>query len=222
MTKPVVTATPDLPVLDVVELMLKHHISALPVVSSDGTLVGLISEGDLIRRSEIGARDYSSWWLAAIGGKVRLAEEFVKTHGMQAAEIMTRDVVTIPETSPVGQIAELLEKHRIKRVPVVSDGKVVGIVSRANLLQALAAQQKQLQAEPSPGDRALRDRVLQAIEGQPWSDLSHLNVVVTDGVVHYWGKVSSEEVRSALKVAARGVPGVADVVDHTHKTITIF
>ena len=222
MTSPVITARTDTAVLDVVKLMLDNAVSALPVVDDKDVLLGLVSEGDLIRRSELGARDYSSWWLAAIGGKVRLAEEFVKTHGMQADDIMTRNMVTVNEDTLVWKIAETLEKHKIKRVPVVRDGKVVGIVSRANLLQALAAQREQTMQAPSQDDRNLRDKVLNSLSQEPWSDLPHLNVVVQEGVVHYWGRVHSEEARQALQVAARAVPGVVDVVDHTHKTVTLY
>jgi CBS domain-containing protein len=222
MTSPVVTALPDSPVLEIVQLMLDKHISALPIVAPDGTLVGLVSEGDLIRRSELSARDYSSWWLSAIGGKIVLAEEFVKSHGMRAADVMTRDVVTVCDDTPVGKIAEILEKNKIKRVPVMADGKIVGIVSRANLLQALAANHEMLQKTPSVDDRALRERVVGVLEGEEWSDLPHLNVVVQDGVVHFWGRVHCEQVRQALKVAAEGVAGVKGIVDHTHKTMSII
>jgi len=202
--------------------MLDKRISAMPIVTEDGVQVGLVSEGDLIRRSEIGARNYTSWWLAAIGGQARLAEDFVKTHAMKAEEIMTREVITVTSETPVWEIAEILEKNKIKRVPVVDDGAVVGVVSRANLLQALAAQREKMAEAPSQDDRALRKKVLEALEGQTWSDLSHLNVVVMDGVVHYWGIVQSTAARQALKVAAEGVPGVKDVVDHTHTTVTLI
>ena len=222
MTSPVITTSANASIMDVVARMLENSISALPVVGDDGVLLGLVSEGDLMRRSELGAREYSSWWLSAIGGKVRLAQEFVKTHGMRAGEVMTREVVTVSEETPVWKIAEMLEKHKIKRVPVLRDSKVVGIVSRANLLQALAAQQEQATRAPSADDRQLRDAVLQTLDSEPWSDLPHLNVVVQDSIVHYWGRVESEEARKALQVAARTVPGIKDVVDHTHKTVTIF
>jgi len=222
MTSPVITAKPETGILDIVKLMLEHRISALPIVADNGALVGLVSEGDLIRRSEIGARDYSSWWLAAIGGKARLAEDFIRTHAMKAEEIMTRELVTVAVDTPVWEIAEILEKNKIKRVPVVDGDDLVGVVSRANLLQALAAQREKLAQTPSPDDRALRRKVLEALEGQTWSELSHLNVVVTDGVVHYWGIVQSKTVRSALKVAAESVPGVKDVIDHTHTTVTLI
>ncbi len=221
MTAPAITASPQASILDVVTLMLENRISALPIVDEGGAVVGLVSEGDLIRRSEIGARDYSSWWLAAVGGKVRLAEEFVKTHGMSAADIMTEDVVIVTADTPVWQIAETLEKNKIKRVPVVSDGALVGVVSRANLLQALAAQREKLLETPSSDDRNIRDALINTLDSEAWSDLSHLNIVVLDGVVHYWGIVRSDAERLALKVAAEEIAGVHDVVDHTHKSITL-
>lgn len=221
MTAPAVTASPQASILDVVTLMLENRISALPIVDEGGAVVGLVSEGDLIRRSEIGARDYSSWWLAAVGGKVRLAEEFVKTHGMTAADIMTQDVVIVTADTPVWQIAETLEKNKIKRVPVISDGALVGVVSRANLLQALAAQREKLLETPSSDDRNIRDVLINTLDSEAWSDLSHLNIVVLDGVVHYWGIVRSDAERQALKVAAEEIAGVHDVVDHTHKSLTL-
>lgn len=216
MTSPVVTAGPNASVLDIVKLMLDNRISALPIVNRDGNLVGLVSEGDLIRRSELGARDYKSWWLSAIGGSITLAEEFVKSHGVKAAEIMTEDVITVSEDTRLWEIAALLEKKKIKRVPVMRGGKVVGIVSRANLLQALAAQQERPPATPSASDRSIREALMQSLEDEPWSDSSHLNVVVLDGVVHYWGLVGSKAQSKALRVAAENIPGVKDVIDHTH------
>ena len=222
MTSPAVTAGPDATILEIVNLMLENRISALPIVNRKDQLIGLVSEGDLIRRSEIGARDYKSWWLSAIGGSITLAEEFVKSHGVKASEIMTEDVVTVGEDTRLWEIAATLEKKKIKRVPVTRDGKVVGIVSRANLLQALAAQQEKASAQPSAGDRGIREALLAALEREPWSDTSHLNVVVLDGVVHYWGLVSSKAQGKALRVAAENIPGVTDVVDHTHTGVTLI
>ncbi len=221
MTAPAITATPQATILEVVTLMLENRISALPIVDEGGAVVGLVSEGDLIRRSETGARDYSSWWLAAVGGKVRLAEEFVKTHGMTAADVMTKDVVIVTADTPVWQIAETLEKNKIKRVPVISDGALVGVVSRANLLQALAAQREKLLESPSSDDRKIRDVLINTLDSAAWSDLSHLNIVVLDGVVHYWGIVRSDAERQALKVAAEEIAGVRDVVDHMHRSLTL-
>ena len=222
MTRHVVTARPEATIVELVDMMLKHHISALPIENADGDLVGLVSEGDLIRRSEIGAREYSSWWLAAIGGKLRLAEDFIKTHGMKAEEIMTKNVVSVSEGTPVWQIAEVLEKNSIKRVPVLRDGSVVGIVSRANLLQALAKKRAESTKKPSDDDMKIRAQILETLEKQAWSDTSRLNVVVSNGIVHYWGQVKSDTERRALKAAAEILPEVKEVRDHTQKSITLI
>ncbi len=222
MTSPVITAGPNATVLEIVKLMLDNRISALPIVNRDGMLIGLVSEGDLIRRSEIGARDYKSWWLSAIGGSITLAEEFVKSHGIKANEIMTEDVISVSQDTRLWEIAATLEKKKIKRVPVMKEGKLVGIVSRANLLQALAAQQENRPAQPSATDRGIREALLASLEKEPWSDTSHLNVVVIDGVVHYWGLVASKAQSKALTVAAENIPGVKEIVDHTHTGVTLF
>lgn len=222
MTSPVITAGPDATILEIVKLMLDNRISALPIVNEDGLLLGLVSEGDLIRRSEIGARDYKSWWLSAIGGSITLAEEFVKSHGIKAREVMSDDVVTVGEDTRIWEIAATLEKKKIKRVPVTRDSKVIGIVSRANLLQALAAQREKPPAQPSVDDRGIREALLASLEHEPWSDASHLNVVVLDGVVHYWGIVRSKAQAKALRVAAENIHGVKDVVDHTHTGVTLL
>ncbi len=222
MTSPVITAGPNATILEIVRLMLENRISALPIINREGMLIGLVSEGDLIRRSEIGARDYKSWWLSAIGGSITLAEEFVKSHGIKASEIMTEDVITVGPDTRIWEIASTLERKKIKRVPVIQDRKLVGIVSRANLLQALAAQQEKQPAQPSASDRAIREALMSSLDKEPWSDTSHLNVVVIDGVVHYWGLVPSKAQSKALQVAAENVPGVKDVVDHTHTGVTLI
>ena len=187
MTAPVITAGPNANVLEIVKLMLDNKISAVPIEDVNGDLVGLVSEGDLIRRTELGARNYSSWWLSAIGGSISLAEDFVKSHGARACEIMSTNVITVPEHARLWEIAELLEKKKIKRVPVTRDGRLIGIVSRANLLHALAARREEHQAKPSGGDRSIRDELLKMLEQERWSDTAHLNVVVMDGTVHFLG-----------------------------------
>jgi CBS domain-containing protein len=214
MFSPVITATPDTKILDVVQLMLDNRISAVPIVDDDDKLVGLVSEGDLLRRAEIGTERHRSWWLTAFRGAVSLAEEFTKSHSMKASEVMTKPVVTASEDTPLQQIAEILEKKKFKRVPVVRDGRVVGIVSRANLLQALTTQQEKMADTPSKDDRVIREAILKVLQGEKWSNMSHLNLVVLDGVVHFWGLVASDAQRQAVIVAAESVPGVRDIVDH--------
>lgn len=208
MTSPVVTVAPDTPVAEVARLLLERHISAVPVVDADGRLVGIVSEGDLMRRPESGTDRRHAWWLALVSDPRQDAVEFLKTHGLHARDVMSHHVVTVGEDEPLDRIADLLERHGIKRVPVVRDGKVVGIVSRANLLQALVAR-----PQPPAGqadDRALREAVKAAIAATGARAL-YVNVVVSDGVAHLWGLAYTDAEREAMRVAAEGVPGVKAV-----------
>ena len=214
MTKQVVTVSPDTEVSDIVRLLLEKHVSALPVVDSEGNVLGLVSEGDLIRRSEAGTERHRSWWLNFMVGPSDLAKEYTKTHGVHARDIMTRPAVTAAADTPLGDIAELLERRRIKRVVIIEDDKLVGIVSRADLLRAMVAAKKQLTA-PADDDRSIREALLHQLDEEPWVQNVHcLNVVVNNGVVHLWGLVESNEQKQALRVAAENVPGVRAVDEH--------
>jgi CBS domain-containing protein len=214
MTTVVATVAPDLKVEDVAKLLLGWNISAAPVVDDQGAVVGIVSEGDLLHRSESETERRRSWWLNLFEGTEERARDYVKSHGRRAEEVMTREVITVSEDMPVGEIAEILEKHRIKRVPVVQDGKLVGIVSRANLLQGLAAHKDRIALESSPDDRTIREAVLARVAEEDWITHGNLNVMVTDGVVELWGWVDSKDERAALKLAVETVPGVAAVEDH--------
>lgn len=213
MTTRVITVAPDARVPEVAQLLLKHRISAVPVVGPDGEVVGIVSEGDLIRRAETGGERHRSWWLTLMEGSEDLAREYVKAHGMQASDVMSPDVVFVHRDTPVSEIASLLERRRIKRVPVVEDGRLVGIVSRADLLRGLAATPAPGPA-PSGDDRTIRQQVLEALGSAPWATFGATNVIVTDGIVHLWGWVSSADERQAMVVLARGVPGVRGVEEH--------
>ena len=204
MTSPVVTVGPDASVTDIARLLLERHISATPVVDESGALLGVVSEGDLMRRPEAGTERRPSWWLTLLSEPQDEAREYLKSHGLRASDVMTRKVLTVEEETSLQDIAALLEKHRIKRVPVMGAGKVVGIVSRANLLQALVAQSKS--PAPQADDRALREAVLAALKATGARTL-YINVVVSEGVVHLWGMAQSEEEKNAMGVAAESVAG---------------
>jgi CBS domain-containing protein len=214
MTTAVVSVGPGTEVREVARLLLEHHISAVPVVNSDNRILGIVSEGDLMRRAEVGTERHRSWWLSLVAGADRLAREYVKSHGRRAADVMTRDVVTVAEDTPAREIAGILEKRRIKRVPVVRDGRLVGIVSRADLLRGLAVQPLSPEAPSMVDDRLIRERLLRELRGTAWASPVSNNVVVKDVVVHLWGLVSTEDERRALRVAASNVPGVRAVEDH--------
>jgi CBS domain-containing protein len=211
MTTPVISVAPETGVSDVARLLLERHISAVPVIDTDGRLVGMVSEGDLLRRAEDGSHRHGSWWLRLFSGSGENAADYVKTHGRSAADVMTRDVVTVAKDTSAGDVAHLLETKRIKRVPVLRDGKVVGIVSRADLLRGLAARRDAPTATASIEDETIRKQILEEIEAGDWAPTYGVSVIVVEGIVQIWGFVDSQEQREALRVASVNVPGVKGV-----------
>jgi CBS domain-containing protein len=192
--------------------MLQYAISGLPVVGDTGHLVGIVTEGDFLRRPEVGTeRRHRPRWLEFLLGPGRLADEYVHSHSRKVEEVMTREVVTVAEETPVGEIARLMERHRIKRVPVIRDHRVVGIVSRANLLRGLARLADEAPAATA-NDLALREQILAELDAQAWGRRAPIDVIVRNGIVQLWDPVSDERVAQALRVAAENVPGVKGVV----------
>ena len=213
MARDIVTAMPEMTVQDVAKLMINHRISGIPIVDGDRRLVGIVTEGDLLRRSETGTERQHSRWSERFSPNSRLAAEYIKSHARRLADIMTRNVVNVSELATLGEIADLMEARRIKRVPVVHDGKLVGIVSRADLLRVLASGGANLPDDE--GDRSIRSRLLAELRKQKWANPNELDIIVSDGVVYFWGVVGSEEERRALRVAAENTPGVRGIEDHT-------
>jgi CBS domain-containing protein len=213
MTRPVITVTPDTTMVEAANLMLQKHVSGLPVVDATGKLVGMISEGDFVRRSEIGTQRKRGRFLKFILGPGKAASDFVQEHGRRVSEIMTREpLVTVSEETPLDRIVEVMERNSIKRAPVIRDGKVVGIVSRSNLLQAVASLARDV-PDPTADDDHIRNRVIDALTKQDWCPFG-LSVVVRDGIVHLSGVITEERARQAAVVAAENVTGVKKVHDH--------
>jgi CBS domain-containing protein len=213
MVTNVITVGPDATVYDVANVLLANRISAVPVVDAQGHLVGIVSEGDLIRRAEIGTEQHHSWWLTLLTGNQALANEYIKCHARKVADIMTHPVITATPETPLSDIATLLERNRIKRVPIVANGKLVGVVSRANLVQALASVKPVMAEAVKASDTELRDKIMARLSTEPWRP-SMLNVTVHDGTVHLWGVVGSEAEKKAALTAAELTPGVRAVVDN--------
>ncbi|MEM5367062.1 CBS domain-containing protein [Paraburkholderia azotifigens] len=215
MTTSVIFATPEMSVLEVARLLVEHSVSAVPVTTADGKLIGIVSEGDLVHRGEIGTGGRRrSWWLEFLASSRELAGEYVKEHAQTVKDLMTVDVVTVNEDTPLSEVASLLERHRIKRVPVLEGGKVTGLVSRADLVRALASStHDNKQAPVVRADAEIREAILNAMSGQRWA-LSRGQVIVNEGEVHLWGVILSEEERKAACIAAQGVPGVKQVISH--------
>lgn len=212
MTKSVVTVRPETTVREIARRLIDRNVSAVPVVDVEEHVVGIVSEGDLMRRPESGTERHPSWWLRLLADSQEQAQRYVKSHGLTAADVMTRNVVTASEETSVEEIATLLEKRRIKRVPIVRNRRIVGIVSRANLLHALIA--GTVTASPSPSDneikKALDNALMEAGVGTAF-----LNIVVWGGMVHLWGMVESQEEKRAAQLAAERLTGVNRVLDET-------
>jgi len=214
MTSPVVAVGPDSTVSEVADLLVSHGISAVPVIDR-GALLGIVSEGDLIRRAEIGTvPQHRSWWLRLFTDKTALAADYVRSHSVHVTDVITKKVAIVTESTPVAEIANLLERNRIKRAPVVRDGQVVGIVSRANLVRALAVARKSSLASASHDDSLIRLEILEALRSESWPSAGNSDVTVTDGVVVFWGAYLSEQERKASHILAENITGVRAIDDH--------
>jgi CBS domain-containing protein len=212
MTRSVVAVSPETTIVDAANLMLQRHISGLPVVDTGGKLVGIVSEGDFIRRSEIGTGRKRGRWLRFILGPGTSASDFVQEHGRRVSDVMTKSPLTITEDTSLAEIVEVMEKNNVKRLPVVRGDKVVGIVSRANLLQAVASLAREV-PDPTADDDHIRTRIIDALEKNDWCPFG-LNVVVREGIVHLSGVITEEHARQAAIVAAETIEGVKKVHDH--------
>jgi CBS domain-containing protein len=212
MTRPVITVAPETTIVEAANLMLQRHVSGLPVVDATGQLVGIVSEGDFIRRSEIGTQRKRGRWLKFILGPGKIASDFVHEHGRRVDEVMTKQPLTITEDTALAEIVDLMEKNNVKRLPVIRGEKLVGIVSRANLLQAVASLARQV-PDPTADDDHIRNRVIDAMEKNDWCPFG-LSVIVKDGIVHLSGVITEERSRQAAVVAAENIDGVKKVHDH--------
>lgn len=213
MTQQVLTVTPATPIREIASLLYTKNISGVPVVDESGQVVGIVSEGDLMgHAAAIGERPRRRSWLAALTGGAELAHDYAKAHGAIAEDVMSRGVQTIAETATLPDVVKLMERHRIKRLPVERDGKLVGIVTRRDILRILATSNSL--RPTSVDDRTIRDNLLTELGRQPWAGLGAKNIIVEKGVVHLFGSVETEDERRAIVAAARTISGVTDVEDH--------
>jgi CBS domain-containing protein len=209
MSKTVVAVTPETPLAQAVRLMIDARVSGVPVIDAEGRAVGMLTEGDLLRRAETGTEGPAPGWFAKLLMPGRLAGRHIQTHSHQVGEVMTLDVVTVEEGAPLEEVRLLMQRHRIKRLPVARDGKVVGVVSRADLARALA--QSLFAATETPGDAAIAERIRAELRTQPWSRARGVAIAVENGVVLLDGCVFDPREREAIRVLAENVPGVQSV-----------
>jgi CBS domain-containing protein len=218
MTTRVVSVAPEDSVRDIASRLLMCRISAVPVVDTRGAVIGIVSEGDLVRRVETGTSDrHRPWWLGLLADEGRLAGDYVKSHGRKARDVMSTDVISVQPDTPLAEIAELIESKQIKRVPVLDKGKLVGIVSRADLLHGLAAM-RAVEPVQTPSDESIREQIVAELDREPWGHTLTTSVLVTNGIVEFWGISNSEPEQEASRVVAENVSGVREVVDH--RTVT--
>jgi CBS domain-containing protein len=213
MTRNCITIAPDATVEEAVNLMLSRHISGLFVVDKAGDLAGVVTEGDLLRRDELGTQRNRPWWLRLLASPARQAADFTRANGRHVRDVMTEDVISIAQDAPLEDVVAAMEANRIKRLPVTADGKVVGVVSRTDLLRALIGRART--SEPLPtDDRMIRAAIMNALEAQSWAPMTTLNVTVADAVADVWGTITNEEERRAIHVVVENTAGVKFVHDH--------
>jgi CBS domain-containing protein len=213
MTRRIVSVGPETSVEEAADLMLKNRISGLPVLDAGGRLVGIITEGDFLRRAETATERRRPRWLEFIRGPGPAADEYVRARGRKVGEVMTPEPKTVTEDTPLDGVVALMEENHIKRLPVMRGNELVGIVSRANLLHGLASLSREA-APATTDDAGIRARLIGELEKQFWAPLAMINIVVRNGIVEYWGSILEEKEREALRVAAENIPGVKGVRDH--------
>lgn len=209
MTMEVVTVEPEMDVCQVARVLLTHRISAAPVVDDHGHVIGMVSEADLVRRAKCGRDEH--WWLALFADK---AAQFVRDHGTRARDVMTREVVSIGKSATLAEIAHILENRAIKRVPVLEDGRLVGIVSRSDVLRGLASLGNANHEQEAANDRVIQQEIVDAISKHTSVSLRDVSVIVEDGIVYLWGTGGTEEECEAIRVAAEAVVGLDKVQDN--------
>jgi CBS domain-containing protein len=213
MTPNVLSVPPEATVVVAAQLMLQKQISGVPVIDDQGSLVGIVTEGDFLRRAETDTGRRRPRWLEFLMGAGRLADEYVRISGRKVRDVMTGKVQTVPPDAPLERVVWLMERHNIKRVPVVDNGKLVGIVTRANLLHAVANFAPEI-GPLSVEDATIRRRFLAALKDQSWAPITPVDVTVKEGVVQLSGVITDERQRQALRVVAENIPGVKNVEDN--------
>lgn len=216
MTKSVATVRPDTSIQDIAALMVEKHISGIPVVGDDGKVVGMVSQSDLLHRAEVGTERKHKWWFRILADNKDMAREYAKAHGMRASDVMSRYVISVKADAELSDVAEILDNNRIKRVPVMDGDRLVGIITRGDLVRALSLSQLAKGASKVKVENgALHKTLQQRIRSQPWlgADQSHINLAISDGVVELWGYVETEDQHTALRALVEETEGVGKVID---------
>ncbi|MBX3503519.1 MAG: CBS domain-containing protein [Alphaproteobacteria bacterium] len=222
MTADVVTVSPETSVYEAARLLLGRRISALPVLNADGRLVGLISESDLMRRGELRTEKRHPWWRGLLTSDLRQASEFLRCQGRRVADVMSRDVICARASMPLRELAELMERHVIKRLPVLDGQRLIGIVSRSDLLRALLILAPAEETVPEVDDRDIRQKLLGQLKARHWAGSIVANVIVERGIVHLWGEAATTREIDACRALAETIDGVREVRSHMAQVKTVI
>ncbi len=212
MTRDVATVRPDTAVGDIAALMLEKRISGVPVLSDSGMIIGMVSESDLLHRAEVGTERKRGWWLRTFADSDALAREYAKAHGLKAHEVMSRPVISVRDDAELRDVADILDSQRIKRVAVVHEGRLVGIITRSDLVRALS-QAQIVGAAKKVDNAALHKTLHERMRAQSWLNDSYINVIVNDGVVELWGFVVTPDQHNALRALVGETDGVRRIED---------
>lgn len=218
MSTPVISVAPDTLVAEVAALLASQHISGVPVLEQ-GRLVGVVNEMDLLHRRELGTEQLPAadpWWVRLFRAD-RAPAHYVKSHATRVRDVMTDAVVSVGEDAPLPEIASVFDSREVRRVCVARDGAVVGVITRADLVRAMAANAKRPRDERRLADEAIRSDLLAELERQRWWRPEWSAVTVEEGVVRFHGAIDTPEERVAARVAAESIPGVRDVEDHRER-----
>jgi CBS domain-containing protein len=212
MTTDIVSVRPDTPVSDIAQLLTDRRISGVPVIDDNGRLLGFVSQSDLLHRGELGTERHRKWWLRVFADPDGMAREYAKSHGLKATDVMTRHVVSVTDDAELAHVATVLDENRIKRVPVLRDGKMIGLIARSDLVRALSRTPRP-QAAQSVDDAKLQRMLSDKMRAQPWLDAGLTSFTVKDGSVELWGMISSADQQRALRILVEETEGVKGVVD---------
>ena len=213
MTHCVVSISPDAPVVDAIARMVSHQVSGMPVIDAAGQLVGMVTEGDFLRRAEMHTEAPERRWLELLMGPASSADDYARSHGRTVRDVMSPHVFTVREESPLADVVRLMEEHNVKRIPVVDADRVVGIVSRADLMVALAESLRDSTHAPA-SDESIREHIAKEMKRQRWCPLHAIRVTVRNGIVDIRGNIFDERQRRALRVLVENCQGVRTLHDH--------
>lgn len=214
MTRNVISVTPNTTLSQAIDTMVRSHVSGLPVIAEDGRLAGILTEGDLLRRAELGTQEPRANWFTAFFKAGHLAQTYAQSHGRRVDEIMTPDVVAIAPSERLEEAVRLMEQHDIKRLPVIDNGRVVGLLSRADLVRTLAEFLRTPYEEHPVSDDTIRAAIQAELKAQPWAPIATVRVEVRNGRVELGGAITDESQRSAIRIIAENTPGVRSVLDN--------